>query len=256
LLVEYIIVVLVCMIINRNSCVQVAIPVLKYRQRLCSYSKVALSLPLASQIIPIKLDDGALYPLQNTVQAKGIQLNSVHCRGVINFSMQISPFAYSMCGWMCRLSQEILHSVWKRRYFILMGHKLMYFVTPNELNTIRGHIDCSTITSITAEVSKGGTFYKINYGQSGKEHWSIKFTDDSSIEEISMWMRKIGRCCTKIPSNGVNDFKVHGNYSFSMLSPIAIAATAYGASEGREDSISTRKSSNVGIRRLSRSVFA
>ena len=109
---------------------------------------------------------------------------------------------------------------------MLISQTLYYFDDSNELNVLKGSIDCNSVTAITTETSKGESFYRISFGPGGKEHWDIKFVEDEPTEIHAMWMRKISRSCKRIPG-GADVFKQLGANAAAVpaaAAPVAVSA--------------------------------
>ena len=159
-------------------------------------NKVDLSLDIGSYHAPLKGLNGDPLSINGS--------NTVG-KGKLNLSLRMPPLAYTMCGWVLRLSHAMMSASWKKRYFILADKKLFYFDDPSELNVVKGAIDCSTISAIKAEKTKGIEHFTICYG-SGKDKWDIRFVDDDSLQVVKMWKRKISRSCI-IPADGCDIFR-------------------------------------------------
>lgn len=127
-------------------------------------------------------------------------------KGTIRLSLRSFPFAYSMCGWMYRLSHGIMSATWKRRYVVLLEKRLLYFDDPAELNVLKGSIECAAITAIKEETIKGVNHFSIFYG-AGKEKWDIRFVEEDTPDIVAMWKRKISRSCSRLTSGGINAFQ-------------------------------------------------
>lgn len=162
----------------------------------------------------LNLDVGSFHvPLKNVLgEPISITGSDTPGKGKLCLSLRMPSLAYTMCGFVKRLSHAIMSASWKKRYFILADKKLYYFDDPAELNIVKGVIDCRSITSIKEEKTKGVEHFAIYYG-SGKDKWNIKFEEDDDPSVVAMWKRKIARSCNCITAGAINVFASALNYT-------------------------------------------
>ena len=155
----------------------------------------------------LTLDIGSFRTPLKGVNGEAIPVNGHETpgKGRLNISLRMPKFAYTMCGYMYRLSHSMMSSSWKKRYFILVEKKLHYFEDPAELNSTKGHINCCNVTSIKRDKTKGIDHFTIFYG-SGKDKWDIRFVEEDTLDIVEMWKRKISRSC-RISSAGTDEFR-------------------------------------------------
>jgi hypothetical protein len=156
---------------------------------------------------------------------------AVDC-GTMLLSVALCPFAYGMCGYMYRLSHELLSSKWKRRWFVLCDMVLYYYDDPDDVGTLKGSLDLGTVTSIVQGAPRAKD--EVHYELIGKTtdgdaaNWAIRFLEDDPRATQEMWKRKISRSCHYI--TGTNAFPVDegvrpplGDKQSSMLGSISTA---------------------------------
>jgi hypothetical protein len=170
-----------------------------YISQLSKGTIVSLTLDVGSFKYPIKTIDGNPYSVSKA---------NIAGKGKLKIQMCLPHFAYSMCGWIERVSREVLGSMWKRRYFVLCDRKLTYFDKIDEMQTVKKSADCKTVVSITSSSFKGDACFCIQFGTeasnkiaSTDNRWTIRFVPEDSPQRVAMWMRKISRSCELIKAD-------------------------------------------------------
>lgn len=157
-------------------------------------------------------------------------------KGILLMSISLCPFAYSMCGWIERLSHEMLTYKWKKRWFILCDMVLYYYDDPNDVSTLKGALDLSTVVSITEQNKKGDICYELSGKTTSNEEavWSVRFLDNDTNKVKEMWKRKISRSCHYItgsnafPSDKDRRHQGVGDRNASMLGSFELTRTKSG----------------------------
>lgn len=160
------------------------------------------------QRLELTLDIGSFRAPLKGVNGEAISINGQDTpgKGKLNLSLRMPALAYTMCGWMYRLSHAMMSASWKKRYFILADKKLYYFEDPAELHVVKGVIECNLITAIKCEkTNKGVEHFTIAYG-SGKDKWDVRFLEEDGQDVVAMWKRKVSRSC-RIAASGVDAFR-------------------------------------------------
>jgi hypothetical protein len=178
-----------------------------------STSPLELTLPLQNYLVKISDD-------------KGDSVATVRRATTGNVTLTLSrpnPAA-SMCGWLWKVSESLLSSAWKRRWFILINGQLQYFNTDVSLEQPKNVVNTKDVTGVTLEVYKGRSCIKIAYRADGTEtFWMVDFEENETPEIRAMWLRKIRCAC---PALVLSD----------LIEPVRAKLEARGISIRREDS--------------------
>jgi hypothetical protein len=157
--------------------------------------------------IDLSLDIGSFSAPLKGVTGEAISVNGSETpgKGKLLLSLRMPPLAYTMCGWMYRLSHAMMSQSWKKRYFVLTDKKLYYFDSAAELNVVKGMIQCNTVTAIKSEKTKGVDYFSISYG-TGKDKWDVRFVEEDGRDVVDMWKRKMSRSC-HVAAGGTDVFR-------------------------------------------------
>lgn len=152
--------------------------------------------------------DNELHNIYNEISTTRVSIEEhtkASSSGMLLMSISICPFAYSMCGWIERLSYELLSSKWKKRWFILCDMVLYYYDDPNDVGSLKGALDLGTVVSITEENKKGDICYELKgkTTDGADATWDIRFIESDPKDVVEMWKRKISRSCNFITGTNV-----------------------------------------------------
>eukprot|EP01034_Spumella_vulgaris_P021340 gene21340-27370_t len=150
-----------------------------------SSAPVELTLPLQNYLVKISDD-------------KGDSVATVRraTTGTVTLSISRPSPAASMCGWLWKVSESLLSSAWKRRWFILINGQLQYFNTDVSLEQPKNVVNTKDVTAVTLEVYKGRSCIKIAYRADGTEtFWMVDYDENEAPEIRDMWLRKIRCAC-------------------------------------------------------------
>lgn len=142
---------------------------------------VDLTIPLHSQLLVPIVDE-------NKQSLATVRKAST---GVINVSITLPDPAYTMCGWLYKVSESLLSGgAWKKRWFVLVDDELQYFNSELQLEASKNVVVCNTITAIKEESHKGRQATKICYNGGD---WMIDWDENANAAINRMWLRKIYR---------------------------------------------------------------
>lgn len=115
--------------------------------------------------------------------------------GTVTVNVHIADPSYSMCGWLWKVSEKLLAgNAWKKRWFVLVEGKLLYFNSELALEASKHIVNCERVTAIAEETFKGRTATKISYSHDGSSNfWQLDFDEDVAADVKKMWQRKISR---------------------------------------------------------------
>lgn len=119
--------------------------------------------------------------------------------GSVTVSIMIADPSYSTCGWLWKVSESLLSSAWKKRWFVLVNGELQYFNSEFNLELRKNAIDGTTITSIKEEAHKGRQATKISFSADGKESfWLLDFDENQSKLIQRLWQRRLLRSAVNL----------------------------------------------------------
>ena len=70
-------------------------------------------------------------------------------RGTVTLQLTRPMPAYTMCGWLWKVSESLLSNAWKKRWFNLVCGELTYCNTDLALDQTKNVVACATVTGIT-----------------------------------------------------------------------------------------------------------
>lgn len=170
------------------------------RKRKNADGSVNLQLPLVSLVVPV--DD---------LNGKVVSRKPV--TGTITVKVQIAPSAYTMCGWMWKMSEKLLGgNDWKKRWFVLTDGYLVYFNSESGLETAKHVINCSKISKIEMADApvKGRIAMKVHYTAeqgNASSFWQLDFDEDAAPAVKKMWERKLFNNAKAVPNPEIESLK-------------------------------------------------
>eukprot|EP01038_Epipyxis_sp_PR26KG_P010040 gene10040-13498_t len=178
---------------------QAGILVSKYA-RLFKPTAISMELPLEPFSVPIYNGDS-----ETIIYGK----NNPPPNSTIKVKLTIPSKAYSMCGWVWKVSESMLSSTWKKRWMIIINNNIQYFNSPTSLDKPKNIIHCSDVHGLREVTYKNKTGISISYKNNGIENnWTLSFDGiDQNIDQKNalfiknMWLRKINRVCGNIGIN-------------------------------------------------------
>lgn len=121
----------------------------------------------------------------------------------VTLGLEVSSPAFSMCGWLWKVSESILSNAWKRRWFILHDDQLIYYNSELGLEASKNVINCRDVVSLKEDSYKGRHAWKITFAVNGVESfWMLDFDENESKSIKEMWLRKLRRCCPALQEGG------------------------------------------------------
>lgn len=121
----------------------------------------------------------------------------------LTIGLSVSPPAFSMCGWLWKVSESLLSKAFKKRWFVLMDGQLTYFNSDLCLEASKNIVNCSSVTSLKEDSYKGRHAWKLAFVANGVEScWLLDFDENESGAIKEMWLRKLRRCCPALHEAG------------------------------------------------------
>lgn len=143
---------------------------------------VEVTLPLQRYGVPLKGENGEAL----------LETKSIPCKGTVKVVLSIPNRAYTMFGHINKLTETMISSNFKNRYFVLVDRKLHYYGNQFSLHAVKHTINCADVTSIVASDYKGEPVTRINYKDG---YWLIKWNEGDTAEYRHEWNRKLFRSC-------------------------------------------------------------
>lgn len=166
-------------------------------QAVLRVSDLRKSIPKGSNTTQVTVDlNGRL--LVNLIDGNGTNLTTVRKAGggSVTLNITLPDQNYSYCGWMYKVSESMLSSAWKHRWFVLINGELQYYNSEYNLESAKNVIVGKDVTALKEEVYKGRPCIKVVFTVDGKESfWQLDYDDNATTAVKNQWMRRIYRNC-------------------------------------------------------------
>lgn len=141
--------------------------------------------------------------------------------GKVTVTVTFPDPAYSMCGWLWKVSESLLTNAWKKRWFVMVDGQLQYFNTDLMLDQPKNVVITKTISSIKEEAHKGRNATKVSFQVNGVDSfWMLDFDESAPKFIKNMWLRKFYRnSLLEDPTLHVKSKKVKSSTTDASISP-------------------------------------
>jgi len=166
-------------------------------QAVLRISDVRKAMPKGTNTTQVTIDLNARL-IANVIDGNGTNLTTVRKAGGGNVTVNITlpDQNYSYCGWMYKVSESMLSSAWKRRWFVLINGELQYYNSEYNLESAKNVIVGKDVTALKEEVYKGRSCIKLSFTVDGKESfWQLDYDDGATTAVKNQWMRRLYRNC-------------------------------------------------------------
>lgn len=139
---------------------------------------------------------------KTVINASGEALGNVRKapQGSVTLRLSRPNPNYNLCGWLWKVSESLLSSAWKKRWFLLLDGELRYYNSDLGMENEKNIVPCRNVTAISEMECNGRNAMKIEFTSEGKENfWCIDFDEETPQHIRRLWKRVLFRNCPQIP---------------------------------------------------------